>query len=99
MSWAKTSNWSRETLTIASTSLPITRVVAWSVFSSVTLTTYTPGICDLLSSSYSASIGLYLPYSLTSAVHSASGATRPTSSDSTPPTASFLRKYASGSSL
>ena len=85
-------------MTIASRSLPTTRVVAWSFSSSLTFTTWTPGTGSR-SSSYSRSIGAYSAYPSTSAVHSASGATRPMSSDSTPPSPCFLRKYDSGSSL
>ena len=55
----KTSTCSRDVLTIASRSLPSTIVVAWSVFSSETFTTYTPGISSFFSS-YVVSIGLYL---------------------------------------
>src|SRR5262249_31601629 len=91
MSCAKTRIWSREVFTIASMLLPSTRVVAWSVLSSETFTTYTPGISSFFSS-YVVSIGRYRAYPGTAMVHSASGATRPISSASTPESVCFLRK-------
>ena len=44
MSCTKTSTWSRDDFTIASTSETSTSVTAWSAVSSLTLTTQAPGV-------------------------------------------------------